>query len=86
MHVIIISDSESFLDVKISSTQVIAHLKARKKLSLLILLADFRGCEKRNRSCLKEEKTQLPECRASTILRYSCRFTENTRVNSGCLA
>ena len=48
--------SETFSHVKITSTQVIARLKARKKLSLMILLADFRGSEKRVAHALKNKK------------------------------
>ena len=36
-------DSETFSHVKISSTRLIAHLKAREKLSFTLLVADFRG-------------------------------------------
>ena len=82
---LILTYSETFSHVKISSTQVIAHLKARKKLSLVMLLADFRGCEKRGSTCLKKPKSEMLEYRASTVLRDFCRFTVNTRVNSGCL-
>jgi len=35
--------SEAFSHVKISSTRLIAHLKAREKLSFTLLVADFRG-------------------------------------------
>ena len=64
---------------------MIARLKARKKLSLVMLLADFRGCEKRGSTCLKKPKSEMLEYRAFTVLRDFCRFTVNTRVNSGCL-
>ena len=50
------ANSETFSHVKITSTQVIARLKARKKLSLMILLADFRGSEKRVAHALKNKK------------------------------
>ena len=50
------TNSETFSHVKITSTQVIARLKARKKLSLMILLADFRGSEKRVAHALKNKK------------------------------
>ena len=53
---IISAHSETFSHVKITSTQVIARLKARKKLSLMILLADFRGSEKRVAHALKNKK------------------------------
>ena len=53
---VVIPYSETFSHVKITSTQVIARLKARKKLSLMILLADFRGSEKRVAHALKNKK------------------------------
>ena len=40
---IISAHSETFSHVKISSTRLIAHLKAREKLSFTLLVADFRG-------------------------------------------
>ena len=40
---IFLAHSETFSHVKISSTRLIAHLKAREKLSFTLLVADFRG-------------------------------------------
>ena len=42
--------SEAFSHVKISSTRLIAHLKAREKLSFTMLVADFRGAQKNHKS------------------------------------
>ena len=44
------ANSEAFSHVKISSTRLIAHLKAREKLSFTMLVADFRGAQKNHKS------------------------------------